>query len=201
MAADSLVYIIDDDDAARDSLAFLLGSAQYAVIAYDSAGAFLDALPILEQGCVISDIRMPEIDGIELLKRLKAKNIGWPIILITGHADLPLAISAIRLGAADFIEKPYDADVLFDAVRIGFQSLENEVQQLKNVEIRERMAILSEFERQVLDAVVAGHSGEIVAERLGIKKRSVDVYRANMMTKMQAESLSQLLRMILIAGT
>jgi two-component system, LuxR family, response regulator FixJ len=201
MATNPLIYVIDDDDAARDSLTFLLGSAQYAVIAYGSAGAFLDALPILEQGCVISDIRMPEIDGIELLKRLKAKNIGWPIILITGHADLPLAIQAIRLGAADFIEKPYDADALFAAVRIGFKSVENEAQQLKSVEIRERMAILSELERQVLDAVVAGHTSEFVAERLGIKKRGVDVYRANMMTKMQAESLSQLLRMVLIAGT
>jgi two-component system response regulator FixJ len=113
MATDPLVYVIDDDDAARDSLTFLLGSAQVIVLAYDSAKAFLDALPTLEQGYIISDIRMPEIDGLELLKHLKTRKIGWPVILITGHADLPLAIAAIRLGAADFIEKPYDADALF----------------------------------------------------------------------------------------
>ena len=112
MANDPVVYVIDDDDAARDSLAFLLGSAQFVVNAYDSAKAFLDALPTLEPGCVISDIRMPETDGLELLKRLKTRNIGWPIILITGHADLPLAIEAIRLGAADLIEKPYDAEAV-----------------------------------------------------------------------------------------
>ena len=124
MANDPVVYVIDDDDAARDSLAFLLGSAQFVVNAYGSAKAFLDALPTLEPGCVISDIRMPETDGLELLKRLKTRNIGWPIILITGHADLPLAIEAIRLGAADLIEKPYDADALFDAVRIGLNPVE-----------------------------------------------------------------------------
>lgn len=201
MANDPVVYVIDDDDAARDSLAFLLGSAQFVVNAYGSAKAFLDALPTLEPGCVISDIRMPETDGLELLKRLKTRNIGWPIILITGHADLPLAIEAIRLGAADLIEKPYDADALFDAVRIGLNPVENVVPQLKKAKIEENMATLSGPERLVLDAVVAGHPGEIVAERLGISKRGVEVHRANIMTKLQAESLSQLVRMVVIATT
>jgi two-component system response regulator FixJ len=123
------------------------------------------------------------------------------VILITGHADLPLAIAAIRLGAADFIEKPYDADALFDAVRIGLKSVENEERESKKVEIRERMATLANPERQVMDAVVAGHSSEIVAEQLGISKHAVEIHRANIMTKLQAESLSQLVRMVLIAGT
>ncbi len=201
MANDPVVYVIDDDDAARDSLAFLLGSAQFVVNAYDSAKAFLDALPTLEPGCVISDIRMPETDGLELLKRLKTRNIGWPIVLITGHVDFPLAIEAIRLGAADLIEKRYDADALFDAVRIGLNPVENVVPQPKKAKIEENIATLSGPERLVLDAVVAGHPGEIVAERLGISKRGVEVHRANIMTKLHAESLSQLVRMVVIATT
>jgi two-component system, LuxR family, response regulator FixJ len=201
MANDPVVHVIDDDNAARDSVAFLLGSAKFVVYAYASAKAFLDALPTLKQGCIISDLKMPEVDGMEFLKRLKNQKVEWPIILITGHADLPLAIAAIRLGAADFIEKPYDADVLLDAVRIGFNSLDNEVKQPKNVKLRERMATLSETERQVLDAVVAGHTSEVVAKQLAISKRGVEIHRANIITKLQAESLSQLVRMVLIAGT
>jgi two-component system, LuxR family, response regulator FixJ len=117
MASDPVIYVIDDDDAARQSLAFLLESARFAARPYDSARTFLDAILAIETGCVITDVRMPEIDGIELLRRLKSLKVGWPVIVISGHADVPLAIEATKQGAVDFIEKPYDGSALLGALR------------------------------------------------------------------------------------
>jgi two-component system response regulator FixJ len=199
MASNPLVHVIDDDDAARQSLAFLLEAAHFAARAYESAKIFLDAVPALEAGCVITDVRMPEIDGIELLRRFKSLKIGWPVIVISGHADVPLAIEAMKQGAADFIEKPYESDVVLGAVRAALSAHDgNAPRDAERTEIADRMTALSSREHQVLDGLVAGHPNKIIAYDLGISDRTVEIYRANVMTKMQATSLSHLVRMALI---
>lgn len=201
MASDPVVYVIDDDQGARDSLTFLLGSAQFTVRAYESASAFLDAIPAAAGGCVITDVRMPEIDGIELLRRLKNRKISWPVIVITGQADVPLAVEAIKQGAVDFIEKPYNADALLDAVRAALSSHEKSAaQDSERAAVQGRIAALSPRERQVLEGLVAGRPNKVIAYDLGISNRTVEIYRANVMTKMQATSLSHLVRMALIVA-
>jgi two-component system response regulator FixJ len=200
MASDPVIHVIDDDDAARQSLAFLLQSAQFAACAHNSARTFLDAMSAIVPGCIITDVRMPEIDGIELLRRLKSLKIGWPVIVITGHADVPLAIEAMKQGAVDFIEKPYNGDALLGAVRAALSLYkQNAARDAEKIEILDRVTALSPRERQVLDGLVAGHLNKIIAYNLGISDRTVEVYRAKVMTKMQAKSLSHLVRMTLIA--
>jgi two-component system response regulator FixJ len=171
------------------------------VRAYESAKAFLDIAPTGQVGCVITDVRMPEIDGIELLRRLKAQNIGWPVIVITGHADVPLAVEAMKHGAVDFIEKPYDGELLLSAVRAALTSHEQTTaRDLEKASVRERMATLSPREREVMDGLVAGRQNKVIAYDLGISSRTVEIYRANVMTKMQSRSLSQLVRMALMVN-
>ena len=201
MARDPIVHVIDDDGAARESLRFLLGTAKFIVRAYESAHAFLDVTAANEGDCIITDVKMPEVDGIELLRRLRERNIGWPVIVITGHADVPLAVEAMKQGAVDFIEKPYDSEVLLGAVRAALSShAQSAARESEKAEIQERMANLSPREHQVLEGLVAGHPNKIIAYDLGISDRTVEIYRANVMTKMQAASLSQLVRMALIAS-
>lgn len=200
MISNPVVHVVDDDDAARESLTFLLGTADFVVKAYESAKAFLDAVPSAEPGCVITDVRMPEIDGIELLRRLKSRAVGMPVIVITGHGDVSLAVEAMKAGALDFIEKPYDGEVLVGAVRSALRTHESDEQRgSEKAQIQERLAELSPRERQVLDRLVAGQPNKIIAHNLGISARTVEIYRANVMTKMQATSLSHLVRMALIS--
>ena len=171
MASNPVVHVIDDDDAARESLTFLLGSAQFVVRAYESAKAFLNAIPGVEAGCVITDVRMPEIDGLELLRRLKSQGIGLPVVVITGHGDISLAVEAIKAGALDFIEKPYDGEVLLEAVRSALSAQEADAKRdAEKSEIQERLAGLSPRERQVLDGLVAGKPNKIIADDLGISR-------------------------------
>ncbi len=199
---DKVVHIIDDDDDARESLAFLLSTADVEVHAYESAVAFLKALPQITGGCVITDVRMPEIDGMELLRRLHESGTALPVIMMTGHGDVPLAVEAMRLGAVDFLEKPFDDDTLLASVRMALsKNREDSEQDLRKIEVRERLAALSPRERQVLDGLIAGHANKTIAFDLGISARTVEVYRANVMTKMQARSLSELVRMALLADS
>lgn len=201
MASESVVHIIDDDDAARDSLTFLLATEQFTVRAYESAKAFLDLAPTVQVGCVITDVKMPDIDGIELLRRLKTQNDGWSVIVITGHADVPLAVEAMKEGAVDFIEKPYESEVLLSAVRAVLSAhQQTSARDSQRAGIRERIGTLSPREREVLDGLVAGRPNKVIAHDLGISDRTVEIYRANVMTKMQARSLSQLVRMALIGN-
>ncbi len=200
MANDNLVHVIDDDDDARDSLAFLLSTADVEVQVYESAVAFLKALPQVTGGCIITDVRMPEIDGIELLRRLNESGFSLPVIVMTGHGDVPLAVEAMKLGAVDFLEKPFDDDTLLASVRMALSKNQFDSQQeLRKAEVKERLASLSPREQQVLDGLVAGHPNKTIAFDLGISARTVEVYRANVMTKMQARSLSELVRMALLA--
>lgn len=196
-----VVHVVDDDDAARDSLKFLLESAQMEVQAYESGSAFMAALPEVHRGCVITDVRMPGISGIDLLQRLKKLPFELPVIVITGHGDVPLAVEAMKLGALDFFEKPFDDEALLAAVRAAMDRYAKDLKRESDkAAISERIAALSPRERQVLEGLVAGHANKNIAFDLGISPRTVEIYRANVMTKMQAGSLSELVRMALLAG-
>ena len=198
--ADELVHVIDDDPAVRDSLAFLLETANLSPRTYDSAVAFLEALPEVMSGCVVTDVRMPEMTGIELVRRLKGQGFRLPIVMITGHADVPLAVEAMKAGVADFIEKPFDDEVLLAAIHAALRDGEKDRQGAAEVaEICARMDILSGREREVLGGLVAGHANKVIAFDLGISPRTVEIYRANVMTKMKAASLSELVRMAMRA--
>jgi two-component system, LuxR family, response regulator FixJ len=198
--ADDLVHVIDDDPAIRDSLCFLLETADLKAKAYESAVAFLEALPEVGGGCVITDVRMPEMTGIELVRRLKASGFSLPIVMITGHADVPLAVEAMKAGVADFIEKPFNDEVLLSAVHAALREGEMDRRgQAEIAEIAARIAALSGREREVLGGLVAGHANKVIAFDLGISPRTVEIYRANVMTKMKAASLSELVRMAMLA--
>jgi two-component system response regulator FixJ len=201
MALEGTVYVIDDDAAMRDSLEFLLDSAGFTVTLFDAASVFLEQLPKLEFGCVVSDIRMPGIDGIELLRSMKTRGSNLPIIIMTGHGDIPLAVEAIRLGALDFLEKPFEDERLLGAIRTAFQHGEDSARSKGAAsELTARIATLSQRERQVMDGLVAGLSNKLIAREYDISPRTIEVYRANVMTKMQARSLSELVRLAVRAG-
>jgi|SRR5665213_497600 len=195
------VYVIDDDDAMRDSLDFLLGSADFQVMLFESALNFLDALPTIDFGCVVSDVRMPEIDGLELLKRLKAGGSLLPVVIMTGHGDVPLAVEAMKLGAADFLEKPFEDDRFIGMIEAALKHAEPGVKsEAVTIEIQARIASLSPRERQVMDGLIAGLSNKLIAREYDISPRTIEVYRANVMTKMQAASLSELVRLAMRGG-
>jgi two-component system, LuxR family, response regulator FixJ len=196
-----VVHVIDDDEAVRQSLAFLLRANEIEVQTYESGAAFLAIAPQLKSGCVITDVRMPEITGIELLRRLKELKVLLPVIVITGHGDVPLAVEAMKFGAADFLEKPFDDEILLAAVRSALNRLDvDSKRQAERAAIDERIAALSNREREVLEGLVAGRANKQIAFDLGISPRTIEIYRANLMTKMQAASLSELVRMALTAG-
>jgi two-component system, LuxR family, response regulator FixJ len=201
ISRESVVYVIDDDEAVRESLAFLLASARLPVQTFGSALEFLGQLPDLAPGCVVTDVRMPEMDGLQLLQQLRTRDVALPVIVITGHGDVPMAVEAMKIGAADFLEKPFDDDALLASVRAALNRHEKDAQrEAEKREILDRVASLSARERQVLDALIAGHANKVIAFDLGISPRTVEIYRANVMTKMQANSLSGLVRMAMLAG-
>jgi len=197
----AVVHVIDDDEAMRESLAFLLSAVGMEVRTYESALGFLDIAPNAEAGCVITDVRMPGLSGVDLLRRLRELKLGIPVIVITGHGDVPLAVEAMKIGALDFLEKPFDDEVLLASVRSALNQLnQDQKRQAERNEIERRLAALSNRERDVLEGLVSGHANKQIAYDLGISPRTIEIYRANLMTKMQAASLSDLVRMALIAG-
>jgi two-component system, LuxR family, response regulator FixJ len=200
MAGEPVVHVVDDDDGARDALAFLLDCAGLKVRTYPSADAFLAAAPPLAQGCVVTDVRMPGMNGAELAAELKRRAAGVPVIMITGHADVPLAIQAMRAGVADFIEKPFDDDAILDAVRSALaQHAGRDEAQAERDQVLDRIVGLSPREREVMDGLIAGNANKAIAFDLGISARTVEVYRANVMLKMQVKSLPELVRMVTLA--
>jgi len=201
MPSDAIVHVIDDDEAARDSLAFLLTSAKIDVKTYESATAFLNSMADIKSGCIITDVRMPGMSGIDLLRKLKELGVAVPVIVVTGHGDVPLAVEAMKIGAADFLEKPFDDEVLLASVRSAFARQEGtDKRRAERTEIESKLAALSNRERDVLQGLVRGLANKQIAFDLGISPRTVEIYRANLMTKMQASSLSDLVRMALIAN-
>jgi len=200
MASEPVVHVIDDDDSARQSLEFLIDCAGLKVRSYASAIEFLKAVSDMEHGCIVTDVRMPEMSGIELLGRLKALGVRDPIIVITGHADVPMAIQAMKEGVADFIEKPFSDDAILGAIKAAVARQSDRAQaDEERAQVNERLASLSPREREVLDGLVEGHANKVIAFDLDISARTVEVYRANVMAKMHARSLSELVRMVTIA--
>jgi len=201
MQHEPVVYAIDDDEAVRHSLEFLLKTAGIAVRSFDSAKAFLEILPQIRSGCIVTDVRMPEVTGIDLLRRVKELKIDVPVIVITGHGDVALAVDAMKMGAVDFLEKPFDDDLLISAVRSALSTeADTAKRKAEHAEIHDKLASLSNRERQVLEGLVAGKPNKVIAFDLGISPRTVEIYRANVMTKMTANSLSELVRMAMTAG-
>ena len=201
MRLEPVIYVIDDDDAVRQSIEFLLKTVKFDVRSFESAMAFFAVLPQIETGCVITDVRMPDVTGIDLLRRVRETKAHLPVIIITGHGDVPLAVEAMKLGATDFIEKPFDDDLLIASVRAALsQEADASRRTVEVSEINDKLAALSNRERQVLDGLVAGKANKLIAFDLGISPRTVEIYRANLMTKMSAGSLSDLVRMAMVAG-
>ncbi|MEN3288081.1 MAG: two-component system, LuxR family, response regulator FixJ [Bradyrhizobium sp.] len=201
MAEKAKVYVIDDDEAMRDSLQFLLESSGFDVTLFDSAQGFLDALAGLAFGCVVSDVRMPGIDGIELLKRMKAARSSCPIVIMTGHGDVPMAVETMKLGAIDFLEKPFEDERLTTMIESAIRQAEPTARdEAVTQDIAARIATLSPRERQVMDGLMAGLSNKLIAREYDISPRTIEVYRANVMTKMGANSLSELVRLAMRAG-
>jgi two-component system response regulator FixJ len=198
---DEMVFVVDDDADVRDSLCALLESAGVAAEAYDSARAFLDAYQPERSGCLIADIRMPDMDGLELQEELNRRSGALPVIVVTGHADVPLAVRAMKAGAVDLIEKPYDDALLLASVRRALAKAHSARGLAAAAEAaKARIANLSARERQVLDLLVAGQPNKIIAYELDISPRTVEIHRAHVMEKMEAKSLSDLVRAAIAAG-
>lgn len=201
MPANPLISIIDDDESVRKSLAFRLEAAGFRVATYESAMAFLDASAHIGESCVVTDIRMPQMDGMELLRRIKSSGRNLQVVVMTGHGDISLAVEAMKLGASDFIEKPFDDETLLKMIRAALNNAEaNSQREGKAHEIVELIASLTAREREVLDGLVAGQPNKIIGRNLDISPRTVEIYRANVMKKMRATSLSELVRIAIKAG-
>jgi two-component system response regulator FixJ len=197
----SNVYIVDDDDAVRDSLQILLDIAGYSVRGFASPRGFLDVAGSLDFGCVLVDLQMPGMDGLELKQQLNQRNINLPVIVVTGHGDIATAVEAMRAGAKDFIEKPFTEEAILAGVQMGLAdrpkpSSEDQARRA----ILERLKILSPREREVMDGMVAGHPNKVIAYNLSLSPRTVEIHRARVMDKMQARSLSELVRLAITAG-
>ena len=202
---DLTVFIVDDDDAVRDSLQILLESAELTVEAFASPTEFLDSPAPRRTGCLLVDVRMPDMDGITVQERLKSAGSPLPVIVMTGHADVPLAVRAMKAGAVDFVEKPFDDEAIIETVRRALEIARDQARQSHaapgpSPEIVQRLALLTPREREVLDGLVAGRANKVIAFDLDISPRTVEIHRARVMEKMQARSLSQLVRMALEAG-
>ena len=201
MSSSPVVHVVDDDVAVRKSLAFLLSTAGMAVRVHESAIAFLEVLSEVKDGCVVTDIRMPLMDGLELQRELNKLRISLPVIVITGHGDVPLAVEALKAGASDFIEKPFDDETIILAIRSALARHANEAQNDARIaQVRSRLKSLSEREQEVLNGLIVGKPNKIIAYDLSLSARTVEIYRANVMTKMEAKSLSELVRMVLVAN-
>jgi two-component system response regulator FixJ len=197
--SDPVVHVIDDDRAMRESLAFLLDTSGIPARTWDSAASFLDHFDAAESGVIVTDVRMPGLSGLDLVRRLKAREPALPIIMITGHGDVPLAVEAMKAGVVDFLEKPFDEESLLRAIRsaLADQSRAQD-DEAGRERIRQALEDLTPREREVLEGVVEGKLNKVIAQDLSISPRTVEVYRANVMSKTGARSLSELVRMVLL---
>lgn len=201
MPGERLVYVVDDDEAVRDSLSALLEAKSYTVRTFALARDFLAAAPTLRPGCLVADIRMPEMDGFELQQQLIARAFNFPLIVITGHGDVPLAVRAMKAGALDFIEKPFAAEAIIASLDAALARLaESGEEDPLAATAAARLALLSPREREVLQGLLAGLPNKSIAYDLAISPRTVEIHRARVMDKMGARSLSELIRMSLAAG-
>jgi len=197
--AEAVVHVIDDDEAMRDSLSYLLDSAGIAARTYESAVEFLSGIDSVRAGCIVTDVRMPEMSGLDLIRRLRNQGIDLPVIVMTGHADVPLAVEAMKAGALEFLEKPFEEEVLLHAIQIALRGGPPGQDPTEKKRLQAIFKALSPREQQVLDGVVAGKLNKVIAFELGISPRTVEVYRANMMSKTGAHGLSELVQMVMHA--
>jgi len=201
MASNPVVFVVDDDDAVRESLAMSLKLAGHQVESFASAAAFLASGAPNRSGCLVTDIRMPDMDGIEVQEELRKRNCSLPVIVITGHGDVPLAVRAMKAGAGDFLEKPFARDALLTAVRRALERNATAVDSAsQGDQIRSRIALLTPREREVFGLVVSGKQSKVIAHELGASPRTVEIHRARMMKKLNAGSLQELVRMAIAAG-
>jgi two-component system response regulator FixJ len=201
MPSRPIVHIVDDDEAMRHSLAFVLDVNGFAPRLHDSATAFLAARPEPVEGCLVTDIRMPGLSGLDLVRQLNQQKARYPVIVMTGHGDVPLAVEAMKAGVVDFIEKPFSDETFLNAVRAALALRHGDDEQAQaRLQAQRRIAELSPRERDVLVGVAAGKSNKAIAADLDISSRTVEVYRANLMTKTEARTVADLVRMALAAG-
>ena len=198
--SDPTVFIVDDDDEVRDSLEDLIDSVGYQTEKFASAAEFLAAFDPAKPGCLVLDIRMPGMSGLELQERLNEHGSALPIIFITGHGDVPMAVEAMRRGAADFIQKPFRDQDLLDRIREALKTdKERREQQEQHHKVADRVGKLTNREREVFDLVVTGKPNKVIAYELGVSQRTVEIHRARVMEKMQARSLADLVKMHLVS--
>ena len=197
MTPEPTVFVVDDDQAVRRFLCGLIASVDLRVEAYASAREFLDAYEPGRPGCLLLDIRMPGMSGLELQKELAQRTIDLPVIILTGHGDVQVAVHAMKAGALDFIEKPFNNELLLDRIQKAVaKSVDAGSTRVRRDKIMGRVELLTPRERQVLDMVVAGETNKGVARRLDISERTVEIHRSNAMAKMQAKSLVDLVKMV-----
>jgi two-component system response regulator FixJ len=198
--ADPVIHIIDDDDAMRDSLEYLLDAASMIARTYPSADDFLTQIETLDPGCIVTDVRMPGMSGLELVRVLAERGVSHPVIVITAHGDVAMAVEAMRAGAVDFLEKPFEDEALLGSIRYALDNTPRADQsQAEKMRLRAILDTLSPREQDVLQGVVEGKMNKVIAYELGISPRTVEVYRANMMSKTGARGLSELVRMVTLA--
>lgn len=196
-----LIHLVDDDEAIRHSASFMLRHAGFRVKTYADGVTFLDAAAAAERGCILLDVQMPVMDGLEVQETLNARGVAMPVIVLTGHGDVAVAVRAMKAGAVDFVEKPYAKQTLIDALTRAFERLETRCKQdVLAEEARGFIERLTARERDVLNGLVEGHTNKAIAETLDISPRTVEIHRANLMEKMDAPSLSAVLRIAFAAG-
>jgi two-component system response regulator FixJ len=196
------IFVVDDDPGIRDSLAMLLASSGYDAKPYPSAAAFLASEAPDAAGCMVVDVQMPDMNGLALQRELAARRFRLPVIIMTGHGDIPIAVQAMKAGAVDFLEKPFDDGVLLDCVRRALERVSTaEDQSLAARETRRRLEQLTDRERQVLDLIVAGKANKVIAYELSISPRTVEIHRSRVMEKMDAGNLADLVRKVLSLRT
>jgi two-component system response regulator FixJ len=199
--ASRLVHVVDDEEPIRRSLALLLGAARFGTTVHPSGDAFLEAAPDLAPGCVLLDLRMPGLDGLAVLREVGRRGLGWPVIVISAHGDVPLAVEAMKAGACDFLEKPCSAVALTTAVEAALRRGEGERARAREAEdAAARVAALTPREAQVLQGLVAGQQNKVIAIHLGLSPRTVEIHRANLMARLGVRSLSEAVRLALLAG-
>lgn len=202
MNTEFIVHIVDDDEAVRQSVSFLLSASGYACRTHASAAAFAAISSELNNACLLTDLRMPDMDGIELLRALRSRGNMMPVIIITGHGDVQAAVEAMKAGASDFIEKPFSEEALLTTIASACLEAEGSLShQRKRQETIEKVSSLSHRERQVLDGVVSGQSNKMIAQNLGLSPRTVEVYRATIMSKMNTHNLAELVRAVISLNT
>ena len=201
MGPSDQVYIVDDDDAVRESLAFLCATGALKAQTFASPREFLELASKLRDGCIVTDVRMPEMDGLTLVRLLHEQGVNLPMVVMTGHGDVPMAVAAMKAGAIDFLEKPFDDEVFLVTVReaLARNAAGAAPRAAGASELESKLALLSERERQVLDRLVEGDPNKVIAHHLSISPRTVEIYRAKVMAKMEASTFADLIRMV-IAG-